>query len=175
MTAEALRAWLAPYYLDIKFVHVIAAAAWIWSTSVAYMFYLLPAFKAWRRNPSDPQIRALRDWVMDRFDSGAIYEHIAFPLVILTGSMMIFLAGWTLASTWLALKLLIVIGLFIPIEVCDYYLSHFGGNKARLRARGEHARVEIMIHRHWWFLLLTTPIITVFPFVVVFLAVTKSL
>jgi uncharacterized membrane protein len=171
---EGIRAALAPYYLDIKFIHLVAVSAWIWSTSVAYMYYLVPVFRAWRRNPGDLQIIALRDWVMDRFDSGATYEHVAFPVVLLSGALLIFIAGWTLASTWLVLKLLIVIGLFVPIEVCDYYLSHFGGNKARLRAQGTPDRVEASIHRHWWFLLLTTPLITIFPFVVVFLAVTKS-
>ena len=175
MTWEGLRAALAPYYLDIKFVHLIAAAAWIWSTSVAYMYYLVPVFRAWRRNPDDEQIIALRDWVMDRFDGGALYEHIAFPIVLLSGALLVFVAGWDIASTWLVLKLLIVVGLFVPIEVCDYHLSHFGGNKARLRSQAIPGRVELAIHRHWWFLLLTTPLITIFPFVVVYLAVTKPL
>src|SRR3546814_1487405 len=75
MIMDALRQWLSPWYLEIKFVHLAAVMAWLWSTSVAYVHYLLPAFHAWRRNPDDEGVIALRDWVMDRFDRGAVIEH----------------------------------------------------------------------------------------------------
>jgi hypothetical protein len=71
------------------------------------------------------------------------------------------------------LKLLIVLGFFLPIEIIDYYLSHLGGNKRRLRAAGDDDAHERGVQRHWMFLLVTSPPIIVFGFTVVLLAVTK--
>jgi len=168
-----LQSILGPYYLFLKLIHLIAVTVWLWSTAVGYAFYLVPVFKAWRRNPEDLEIIALRDWVMERFDHGVIYEHIAFPMVVLTGPLLWITGGWDLAAGWFLLKLLIVISIFVPMEVCDYYLSHLGGNKQRLRESGDAQRYERGIHRHWWFLLITSAPIVVFGVLVMFLAVTK--
>jgi uncharacterized membrane protein len=168
-----LQGVFGPYYLYIKLVHLIAVTVWLWTTAVGYAFYLVPVFKAWRRNPNDLEIIALRDWVMERFDHGVIYEHIAFPVVLLTGPMLWIAAGWSPAAGWFLLKLLIVISIFLPIEFCDYYLSHLGGNKQRLRTSGDPDKHERGIQRHWWFLLITSAPIVVFGVLVMFLAVTK--
>lgn len=164
---------LAPWYIEIRFVHLLAVMAWIWSTSVAYVYYLVPAFKAWRRHPDDSGVIAIRDWVMDRFDRGAIIEHIAFPVVMISGPLLFVAGGWDTSATWLMLKLLIVFGLFLPIEVMDYHLSHFGGNKMKVLAHAGPAAREAKVHQHWLFLVVTTPLIVVFAMAVVFLAVLK--
>lgn len=170
---ESLRMLLAPWYMEIKFVHLFAVMAWVWSTSVAYMYYLVPVFKAWRRNPDDPGIIVLRDWVMDRFDQGARIEHIAFPAILISGPLLYIAAGWSTSATWLTLKLAIVICVFLPIEFVDYHLSHFKGNKQRvLEQQGPEAH-EHKLRQHWWFFLVTTPLITYFAFIVVFLAIVK--
>lgn len=170
---EFLRTTLAPYYLYIKFVHVTAALGWLWSAACAYAFYLVPVMKAWRRNPDDPEIIPVRNWVLERFDDVVTYEHTFFPIVLVTGPMMYIAAGWNAGATWLDLKLLIVIGVFIPIEILDYYLSHFGGNKHKIRATGDMERYERVVHRHWWFFLVTSPAVMVYGILIVFLAITK--
>lgn len=171
---NTIQAALAPYYLYIKFVHVLAVMAWIWSTAVAYAFYLVPIFKAWRRNPQDPEIREMRNWALERFDHGVSYEHIAFPVILVTGVLLYITAGFNTSINWLLLKLLIVTGILIPIEVWDYHLSHFGGNKRRIRESGAGALAyEKAVHQHWWFLLLTSPTVMIFGILVVFLAISK--
>ncbi len=170
---EALQAFLAPYYLYIKFVHVLFVGVWVFSTAMAYAFFVLPVMKAWRRNPQDREIITMRDWIMDRFDEGAIYEHVAFPIVLITGPLLYIAGGWNTGMGWLDLKLLIVIGLFIPIEVMDFYLSHFGGNKSKIRASGDMENHERHVHMHWWFFLVTTPGIMIYGVLVIFLAVSK--
>ncbi len=45
---DTVREVLGPWYLYIKTLHLLAVMAWVWSTSVAYAFYLVPIFKAWR-------------------------------------------------------------------------------------------------------------------------------
>jgi uncharacterized membrane protein len=146
---------------------------WMWSTAVGFAFYLVPVFKAWRRNPDDPQIIALRDWAIERFDHGVSYEHIAFPIILLTGPLLLIVGGWNLDSGWLVLKLLIVIGIFIPVEAFDYYISHLGGNKARLRQLGNADNYELSVQRHWMFLLVSSPAVMVFGTMILVLAVTK--
>src|SRR3546814_18901645 len=73
--------------------------AWLWSTSVAYVHYLLPAFHAWRRNPDDEGVIELRDWVMDRLDRGAVIEHIAFHLVMISAPLLYWVGGWDSSAT----------------------------------------------------------------------------
>src|SRR3546814_6712555 len=121
--------------------------AWLWSTSVAYVHYLLPAFHAWRRNPDDEGVIALRDWVMDRFDRGAVIEHIAFPIVMISGPLLYWVGGWDSSATWLMIKLLIVVGFFLPIECFDYHLSHLGGNKRKALASGGTQHRERKLHQ----------------------------
>jgi len=164
---------LGPYYQYIKFIHLYFVMMWLWSATVGFMFYLLPVFKAWRRNPEDEGLRTMRNWVMDRFDHGVIYEHVAFPMILLTGPLLWIVGGWNPASGWFVMKLLIVFGVFLPVEIADYYLSHFGGNKKRLRKAGDEAAYERGIQRHWLFFVVTSPPVVVFGFMIVFLAVIK--
>lgn len=170
---DAVRNFLSEYYLQLKFLHLTAVMVWVWSTSVAYAFYLVPVFKAWRRNPEDAEIIRLRNWVMERFDQGAIYEHVALPVILITGPLLFWAGGFDSSVGWLMLKLLIVVGLFIPIEICDYYLAHFGGAKHRYRASGDWAGYERALHQHWWFLLVTSPAVMISGVLVLYLAITK--
>ncbi len=87
--------------------------------------------------------------------------------------MLYVAGGWSTASDWLLLKLCIVVLVFIPIEVMDYHLSHFGGNKERLRQAGNLDAYEDAVHLHWYFLLYSTPAIILFALAAVCLAITK--
>lgn len=172
---ELIREIAAPYYVYIRAVHILAVMTWVWSTSVAYAFYLVPIFKAWRRNPNDRDVITIRNWAIERFDDGAVYEHIAFPLIMITGPLMYIAGGWNASVGWLMLKLLIVFGIFVPIEICDYYLSHGAGNKSKIRATGDMVAYETAVHRHWWFLLLTSPTVMIFAFGIVLLATIRPI
>ena len=170
---ESIRIFLSTHYPILKFVHLTAVMVWVWSTSVAYAYYLVPVFKAWRRNPEDAEVIALRNWVMERFDHGVIYEHIAFPIVLITGPLLYWAGGFDTSVDWLMLKLLIVIGLFLPVEIVDYHLSHFGGSKHKFRGNDDWQGYEVSVHRHWWFLLVTSPLVMIGGLFVLFLAIVK--
>jgi len=172
---DLLQSYLAPWYLELKFLHLLFVGVWMFSTSVAYVFYLLPVMKAWRRNPEDREILTLRNWVMERFDEGAVYEHVAFPMILITGSLLYIAGGWNYGVDWLNLKLLIVLGLFLPMELFDYYLSHFGGNNEKIRISGNAASYEQHIQMHWMFFLVSTPMVMIYGVLVLFLAITKPL
>lgn len=164
---------LAEYYIYIKFVHMVFAAIWAWSTAVGYTNYLVPLFRDWQRSPGDAEKARVRNWAMERFDEGAILEHIAFPALIVTGSMLMLAGGWTPDSGWFAMKLVLVVMLFLPIEVTDIYLAHMGGNKQMLREGGQAETYERIVHLHWWFLVVSTPIVAVSITFTFFLAIVK--
>ena len=170
---DALASLLAPYYLQLKFIHLFFAAMWLMSTSVAYRFYLLPLFQDWQKDPGNFDKMRLRNWAMERFDDGATLEHVAFPMLLLTGPMLMIAGGWHAGYGWFAMKMILVVLVFIPIEIMDYYLAHFGWNKEKLRQAGKHEEYEQAMHVHWWFLVTSSPIvITSIPFAI-YLVVVK--
>lgn len=181
MSIDVLAQWLSSHYLQIKLIHVAFATMWLWSTSVAYLNYLVPVLRAWQANPEDIDHIKKRNWAMERFDEGVILEHIAFPVVLISGLTLLWLSGWGPQAYWLAMKLVIVVLVFLPIECFDYWLSHFGGNKAKIRKDTPNEdsfnspRYERAIHLHWWFLIVTTPIITVGGMTVLYLAIVKPM
>lgn len=170
---EILAGWFAPYYLQIKFVHLFFAAMWLMSTSVAYRFYLLPIFQDWQRDPENFDRARLRNWAMERFDDGATLEHVAFPMLLITGPMMMLAAGWNPEHGWFAMKMVLVLLVFIPIEVMDCYLAHFGLNKEKLRLAGQTGEYEDAIHLHWWFLVISSPIVIISIPYAIYLVVVK--
>lgn len=170
---DAIRESLGAYYLYIKFVHLLAAMMWSWSTSVAYVWYIKDAWEEWAKNPQDSILKARRDWAFEQFDRGVILEHLAFPVILITGPLMVILAGWPLMTPWLAAKLAVVLLVFIPIEIFDYWLSHLGGNKTRVRKQNDPQKFDRFIQIHWLFFRVTTPLIVVFMPLVIFLAVVK--
>lgn len=166
----ALHDALAPYYLVFKWVHLIFVAMWAFSTAVAYRYYVAPAFQAWMANRSAPELVKRRDLMIRAFDRGVVLEHIAFPFILFTGVTMVWLNGWPLDQvTWLTAKLAIVVLLFIPMEVVDYHISHFGGRKAV----SDQDRYERQIAFHWKFFVVTEKIVLIFVPLVFFLAVVK--
>jgi hypothetical protein len=170
---ESMHAALQPWYLQIKFLHVFFAMIWAFSTAVAYAYYVKGAFLKWEREPDDPQVLARRNWAIEQFDKGAILEHVAFPVVMITGPLMYWLGPWSTDSIWLMVKLAIIALVFVPMEILDYWLAHFGGNKEMLRKRHLPEKYEASIRLHWKFLKVTTPLVMVFVPLLVWLAVTK--
>lgn len=157
---EELRAAIGPYYLYIKAFHVLSAAIWGFSTAVAWAYYLKPALRAARRQPEDATLRSRRDVFMQRFDRGASLEHVAFVVLVLTAVSMLWVAQVDLTK-WNSVTALLWLGILIilPMEAVDIYLSHLGGNKARVRATGDSERYELMMERHWKFLRITEPVV----------------
>ena len=170
---DFLQSFFGPYYQVFRFIHIVAVMIWLFSTSVAYSYYLVPIFKSWRRNPHDDPTREMRNWVMERFDHGAILEHVAFPVIMLTGPLLYVLSGYDTGDDWMAMKLLIVFGLFLPIEIFDYTISHFRGAKKNIRAGGDEEDYERYMALHWNFFVYITVPISMLGLFVVFLAVVK--
>ncbi len=112
---EALQSSLGSHYLYIKFVHVFAVMIWAWSTAVAYGWYVKGAFLRWSAEPDDPELIRRRNYAIEQFDRGVILEHVAFPVIIVTGPLLYLVAGWPADAPWLLLKLLVVVFVVMPM------------------------------------------------------------
>lgn len=170
---DELRALLQPWYLQIKFIHLLFVMIWSFSTAVAYSWYVKSAWIAWQHNPDDPDRLARRNWAMEQFDKGAALEHIAFPIVLVTGGLLVWVMGWGMESHWLMLKLTLVILVFGPIEIFDYWISHLGGSKKQWRLKGDMQRYETLMQWHWRFFRISTPLVIIVIPAIIWLAVTK--
>jgi len=171
---EELRQTLGHYFLYIKALHVMSVAVWSFSTAVAWVWYLKPALTAARARPDDPLRRARRDEFMDRFDRGAALEHYAFAILVSTAIAMLWINGVDL-TRWSFVTVKFWIGVFVilPMEAIDIYLSHLGGNKARVRAAHGQLNHERMMEWHWIFFRVTEPLVVVLIPTMFFLAILK--
>lgn len=169
-----LREILASHYAVVKAVHVLAAGIWSFSTAVAYVYYLKPAFRRLERRPDDANARATRDHLMESFDRGAAIEHVAFVILVGTALTMLWLGRFDLTRwSFATAKLWIGIVVILPMEMIDIHLSHLGDNKQRVRRTGDTARYEQAMARHWLFLRVTEPLVMVLIPVMFVLAIVK--
>lgn len=171
---EELRSTISPYYLHIKWLHVLSAAVWSFSTAVAWIYYLKPALRSAHANPDDARRRARRDEWMDRFDRGAAVEHYAFAVLVTTALLLLWIMQVDLTHwSFVTAKVWIGIIVILPMEAVDIYLAHLGGNKARIRATGDERRFEQAMQWHWVFLRVTEPIVVILVPAMFFLAIVK--
>ncbi len=165
--------WLAPYYFYIKFFHLFFVMMWAMSALGAYLCYLRPTIYALQADPDDKKIEERLVWAYEQFDKTVVFEHFAFPIVLITGFAMFFASGWTLMTPWLLVKLLIVVFIWVPLEIADIWIAHFWGPRvSRERQMNPEAWNE-MRASHWKFLRRTAPIIRYTVPIVIFLAVVK--
>ncbi len=171
---DELRVAIAPYYLHIKWLHVVSVAIWSFSTAVAYTWYLKPVLRASYRRPDDAELRKQRDDWMDRFDRGAQMEHYALVVMIATSILMLWIAQVDL-TRWNYLTAMLWIGIVVilPMEALDIWLAHMGGNKARVRAAGDVERYERVMAWHWRFLVITERIVVLLIPTMFFLVIVK--
>ena len=92
----------------------------------AYVYYFRTTLFAAKKDPYNMELQRRLIWAYEQFDKTVVLEHIAFPVVLITGLLMFFMAGWSIDSQWLLINLGIVIGFFIPLEILDISCS---GNK----------------------------------------------
>ncbi|MFT5580283.1 MAG: hypothetical protein ACI9WS_003045 [Paraglaciecola psychrophila] len=61
-----------------------------------------------------------RNWARECFDDGGILEHTASTAIRIPSLALLVISGWGQQSLQLAMKLTIVVLIFLPIEHFDY-------------------------------------------------------
>jgi uncharacterized membrane protein len=165
---------LAPWYLHIKFLHVFCVGIWSFSAVGAFWFVYV-ASRDRRAARGNEELLRRDEWVRWHFNNVVFLEHVAFPLVLLTGGLLFASVSWSLSAGWLALKLAIVLGLFVPMEILDTWLSHFHVPRAMRNKESQPERFKRALRRQDTFLKYSSWLVLLLVPSVLFLALVKPL
>ena len=164
---------LMVYYTHIKFIHLFSVMIWSMSAVGAYVYYFRTTLFAAKKDPYNMELQRRLIWAYEQFDKTVVLEHIAFPVVLITGLLMFFMAGWSIDSQWLLIKLVIVIGFFIPLEILDVWISHVLGPRISKHRESDVDDWNQGRALHWKFLKIVSPWVGITIPLVIFLAVVK--
>ncbi len=164
---------LMAYYPYIKFIHLFSLMIWSMSAVGAYVYYFRTTLFAVKKDPHNMELQRRLIWAYEQFDKTVVLEHVAFPVVLLTGLLMFFMAGGSIDSQWLLIKLVIVIGFFIPLEICDVWISHVLGPRISKNRDSDMNSWDAGRALHLKFLKIVSPWVGITIPLVIFLAVVK--
>jgi hypothetical protein len=115
---------LAPYYLQLKLVHLGACIVWAGSALGAFWIVLVATWQA-RRSPEDAELDRRLVWVRLQFSHAVVLEHVAFLVLVGSGLLLQRALSLDWMIPWFAAKCIIVFGVFVPLEAFDVWLSHW--------------------------------------------------
>jgi hypothetical protein len=165
--ADALQGLLLSWYGWLTFLHLFTLGVWAFSATGAYWLVAVAAAQR-RRHAGTAQAGEYErrdEWARWHFNIVVRAEHIAFPLLLLTGLLLFVAGGWQVQG-WLAWKLLIVLGIFLPMEIYDTWLSHVHVPAAMRAKTGDRAlfrralrRQDRFIAASMWIVVLLIPLV----------------
>ena len=148
---------LMVYYPYIKFIHLFSMMIWGMSAVGAYVYYFRSTLFEVKKDPQNIELQRRLIWVYEQFDKTVVLEHIVFSLALITGLLMFVMAGWTTDNSWMLVKLVIVVGFFIPLEVLDVWISHVLGPRISKNRESNVNSWHEGRALHWKFLKTVTP------------------
>jgi uncharacterized membrane protein len=161
------------FFPAIRTVHVLAATLWAFTTIAPMRFYVRPTLRAFAQNPNDPELRRRRDWVLEQFDRTVIIEHVAFVAILVTGPLLFIAGAASFRDLWFVAKMAIVIGVFIPLEIYDVWLSHVAAPRETKNKQEDPVRYDRFRRKYVGFLRGVTPLILLTVPTVLILALAK--
>jgi|TARA_B100002003_G_C14136627_1_gene546636 uncharacterized membrane protein len=130
---DSLINFVASNFLYIKFIHVFFAFLWGLAVPPAFTVYVRRAMNDYNADPGNEELERRMWWTWDQIDKLIVLEHIAWPILIITGPLMFLASGWSLSDPWIMMKLSIIIIIYVPIEAFDIWFSHFYSAHAEAR------------------------------------------
>jgi len=170
---NALAEFATTHFVVFKTIHVLAATLWAFSTIGPMRFYVRPTLAAAERDPENEELQRRRDWVLEQFDRTVMLEHVAFAAILLTGPMLYITGAAMLDQTWFAIKIAVVVAIFIPLEIYDVWLSHIAAPKETSAKHDNPLRYAAFRRRYVAFLKGVTPLILLTVPAVLILALAK--
>ena len=112
------------HLVGIRAIHIVSAIIWSFLIMAPMLFYIKPAVTQAAQNPSDPEMVRRGHWVLEQYDQVAILEHV-FLVFLLGSGLLLYSTGIaTFANGWFLAKMILVVGILIPLEVFDIWLAH---------------------------------------------------
>lgn len=162
----------------LRFVHVAAFVGWAGPAMGASFFVYVAAWDR-ARHPGDGERLRREQWVRRQFNVVVAFEHVAFAALVVTGLMLAEAVDWAFAGqAWLGWKLLLVFGVFVPMELVDVVLSAWLGRAMRVDEGGRPADAHAFARAARWqdlFLRATIPPVMIGIPVVLYLATVRPL
>jgi uncharacterized membrane protein len=156
-------------YILLKVIHIGALLMWIGPALGAWCVLKVAERKTPITNPVLAKVSRVFFWMVT-------LEHIAFLALLATGITMAKQYGWW-GSDWLNQKLLIVMGVIVPLEIIDIVLGNVIVARASKRLHqgaGISVTERTCIHfYHGPFTILALMLIPITVFLVMYLAVGK--
>ncbi|MFN7065502.1 MAG: hypothetical protein ACK4OF_05090 [Aquificaceae bacterium] len=143
-------------YTTAKFIHLIGIFLWIGSSSSLGLFML---YSNWKPTGCNQDIlRSFYRWMTN-------LEIFGFFLTLFMGFYMLYLLDYRLNISWLNYKLLLILGVLLPLEVINFWFVNLYIPRVKDK-RKAYKNYDLFNY------IIALPLIVVF-LVVVYLAVAK--
>ena len=170
---ELFNDFISSNFYYIKFIHVFFAFLWGMAVPPAFMVYVGRAIRDYRADPTNAELERRMWWSWDQIDKLIVVEHVAWPVLLITGPLLFLASGWTLGSTWIILKLAIIIIIYIPMEAYDIWFSHYYAAYAEARKEEDPEGYKKMRADQIKFFKIVSPIVRITIPLLWFLAIVK--
>ncbi len=172
---DNLLIFIASNFLYIKFIHVFFAFLWGMAVPPAFAVYVARAMKDSNADPENGELERRMWWSWDQIDKLIILEHIAWPILLITGPMMFLASGWSLTDPWIVMKLSLIIVIYIPLEAYDIWFSHYYAARAEARKLEDPEGYKKMRADQLKFFKIVSPTIRITLPMIWFLAIVKPI
>ena len=112
------------HFVGVKATHILAATLWSFSVLGPMVYYIMPAAVAAAAEPNNAELTRRHHWVLEQFDHVVFIEHGALFVMLGSGLMLYSTGAADLSMGWFAVKMAIVVGFFIPLEIYDIWICH---------------------------------------------------
>lgn len=121
---EAISAFAIEHFVGIKATHILAATLWSFSVLAPMVFYIMPAQAALANDPGNAELTRRHHWVLEQFDHVVFVEHAALFVMLGSGLLLYSTGVADFSMGWFAVKMAILVGFFIPLEIYDIWICH---------------------------------------------------
>jgi len=172
---NAIAAFASNWLPYIKFIHIVSVFLWGFTVPPAYSVYVKRALADASAQPNNKEVEGRLAWAWDRLDYLVAVEHIAWPIILITGPLLLLGSGWAIATPWLEIKLFIVVFVMIPIEAYDTWMSHAYGAVADHNRTNDPKGLQQMRNDQARFYAFISPIVRISMVVIYFVAIVKPM
>jgi hypothetical protein len=159
------------WFSIVKVIHLGALVFWLGPSGGAWMVLMLARHKA-----GEPSL--VTHYLYRGFFQMLWLEHLGFFTMLASGLVLLGMYGFgAIATTWLELKLALVVLIIVPIELADLWFSHrglpeiFASRRPDAPYTEREKRLLDLYHRR--FVPITLPVLLATVVVVMWLAVAK--